>query len=449
MKWIAVMRELRTFLTLAGGQIMSAFGTGLTNFSLGIWVLERTGSVTQYAILLLIATIPGIIVAPFTGALVDRMDRRHAMLIGEIGSTIYSLSLAFLYLTDLLSLGAIAAAVAINSVFVSLKSPAYSASITLIVPKEHLGRASGIGQFGLGVANILAPLAAGVLLMMIKLPGIIVIDFVTYLISIGALLVVRIPKLESKTTVQKKPSVWREVSYGFEYIKTRAGLLGLLIYFAYVHIFVAMSNVLMAPMMLKFASVATIGTIVSFTGIGLMTGSLIMSAWGGPRSRIRGIFGFAVLQAISFILTGLRPNAVLISAGLFFECLSLPIIHGCNRVIWQTKTNPEVQGRVFALSSMSLQLVAPIGYLLAGPLADKIFEPMLAAGGRLSGTVGLIIGTGPGRGMGLMLILMGIMILGAIAVAFFNPRIRNLEEELPDSKPVVVVGNTIAQAAKT
>jgi hypothetical protein len=165
-----------------------------------------------------------------------------------------------------------------------------------------------------------------------------------------------------------------------------------------------------------------------------------MSAWGGPKRRINGIFGFGIIQALAFILMGLRPHPAFVGAGLFLQSFTLPFIQGCNRVIWQTKTPPDVQGRVFATSAMIIQIVAPVGYIIAGPLADKVFEPMLATGGRLADSVGQFIGVGPGRGIGLMLIVMGLLNMGLTTSAFMRPRIRFIEDEIPDA-----IGDSISE----
>jgi hypothetical protein len=84
---------------------------------------------------------------------------------------------------------------------------------------------------------------------------------------------------------------------------------------------------------------------------------------------------------------------------------------------------------------MLAQFAIPVSYLSAGPLADNVFEPLLAVGGGLAGTVGSVIGTGPGRGIGFMFVVMGLGTVLLAVVAFLNPSIRNVEEDLPDMVP--------------
>ena len=110
----------------------------------------------------------------------------------------------------------------------------------------------------------------------------------------------------------------------------------------------------------------------------------------------------------------------------------LPILNASSQAIWQTKVEADVQGRVFAARRMFSISAQPIGLLLAGPLADQIFEPLMMEGGRLAAVLGPILGTGPGRGTGLLLIMIGLLTSVASVVAFTYPRIRNVEDELPD-----------------
>ena len=99
----------------------------------------------------------------------------------------------------------------------------------------------------------------------------------------------------------------------------------------------------------------------------------------------------------------------------------------------QAKVAPDVQGRVFSLRQMLNTASFALAYLVAGPLADTIFEPLLAVDGSLAGSVGQLIGIGSGRGIGLMFMVMGFLAVVTAVSAFGHPRIRNVEGELPDA----------------
>ena len=428
-----VSRGMRVFIIVWLGQLVSLVGSGLTSFALGLWVYEHTGSVTQFALIGLFMALPNIVLSPLAGALVDRWDRRWAMILSDTGAGLCTLIMAFLFLTNRIEVWQIYLAAGASAAFGTFQWPAYSAAMTLLVPKKHLGRANGMVQFGQAAAEILAPALAGVLVLTTRVQGILLIDFVTFFFAATTLLLIRFPGSETTTAAQaRKDSLWREASYGWRFITARRGLLGLLVFFAVVKFLWGMVGALIAPMILGFTSADVLGIIISIAGGGMLAGSLVMSAWGGPKRRIDGVLHFELLSGLCFLLIGLRPSAWPIALGAFGAHLTIAIIYGSNQAIWQSKVPPNVQGRVFATQQMVAKSTTPLAYLIAGPLADKIFEPLLASDGPLTGSIGQITGVGPGRGIGLLFIVMGILKVAVTFGSYLYPRIRLVEDELPD-----------------
>jgi DHA3 family macrolide efflux protein-like MFS transporter len=190
---------------------------------------------------------------------------------------------------------------------------------------------------------------------------------------------------------------------------------------------------LIVPMILGFTTADVLGVIITIAGGGMLLGSLAMSAWGGPQRRIDGVLRFELLSGLCFLLIGLRPSAWLVAMGAFVAHLTIAIVYGSNQAIWQSKVPPDVQGRVFATQQMIARSAAPLAYLVAGPLADKLFEPLLALDGPLAASIGPIIGVGPGRGIGLLFIVMGILKVVATLGGYLYPRLRLVEDEPPDA----------------
>jgi DHA3 family macrolide efflux protein-like MFS transporter len=167
----------------------------------------------------------------------------------------------------------------------------------------------------------------------------------------------------------------------------------------------------------------------------MFTGSLIMTAWGGPQRRIHGVLFFELFSGFCFLLMGLRPDFWLIALGAFGAHLTIAIVFGSNQALWQTKVEPENQGRVFAAQQMIASLATPLAYSLAGPLAEKLFEPWMISGSALTLKLGTLIGSGPGRGIGLMFIIMGLVKVTVSLLGYLNPRVRCIEDEIPDAVP--------------
>jgi len=424
---------MRSFILIWAGQLVSLVGSGLTGFVVGVWVYQQTKSVTYLTLIVLCASLPGLLISPLAGALVDRWDRRKAMILADTGASLGTVLIAVVFWRGNLEIWELCIAVGIISIFGAFQWPAYSAAISLLVPKEHLGRASGLIQGAQAAAQILSPLLAGVLVVTIGVWGVVLIDFLTYLIAVSTLLLVHIPRPETTAEGEEgKGSLLREAGYGWTYIAARPGLMGLLLFFSLINFTVAMLDVLLTPLMLSFASAVALGTVMAFFGAGMLVGSFVMGVWGGPKRRVYGVLGFGLLQAVTMVVTGLSANTALISFAVFILMLGVPIINGSSQAIWQSKVAPDVQGRVFAVRLMLAQISAPLSYLIAGPLCDKVFEPLMAVGGPLQGSIGRLIGAGPGRGIALLLIIMGLLTLVAPIFGFLYPRLRLVEDELPD-----------------
>ena len=426
-------RGTRIFVVIWLGQLVSLVGSGLTSFALGLWVYERTGSVTQFALISLFAVLPGVILSPLAGALADRWDRRWVMILSDAGAGLSTLMIALLFFAGRVQVWHICLAVGISAIFGTFQYPAYAASITLLVSKRNLGRANGMVQFGQAASEILAPALAGVLVLTIQVQGVLLIDFITFIFAVTTLLLVRFPKPGTTAASQTaRGSLLREAAYGWTYIAAQRGLLGLLIFFAVVNFLWGILGVSIMPMILGFASADVLGVIISVAGGGMLVGSLVMSAWGGPSRRINGVIFFESLSGLCFMLIGLRPSAWLVAIGAFCAHLTIAIVYGSNQAIWQSKVPPDVQGRVLAVQRMIATSTRPMAYLVAGPLADKLFEPLLAPAGTLAGSIGQIIGIGPGRGIGLLFLIMGVLKVAASLGSYLYSPIRRVEDELPD-----------------
>jgi MFS family permease len=431
-----IAKGMRTFFVIWSGQLVSTIGSGLTGFALGVWIYQETGSVILFSFNLLAVAVPTLIVSPFAGALVDRWDRRWVMILSDTGAGLATLSIAILFLTDNLTWWSIVIATAFNSAFTSFQWPAYSAVTTLLVPKDQLGRAGGMVQIGDAISQLLAPAAAGVLFVTTGLGGVIAIDFATYLFAVLTLFLVRVPSPErSQAGKEGQGSIWKEAAFGWTYIRTRAGLLGLLLVFAASNFVSGMIFPLITPMILDLTSADMLGYLFSIVGVGMLVGTLVMSAWGGPKRRIHGVLGFLMISGFFISILGISPLIPVIAIGGFGIMFTMPIINGSSQAIWQSKVDPDVQGRVFAVRRMIAMSMTPLAYLVAGPLVDWLFRPLLVESGALAGSIGQLIGVGPSRGTGFLFIILGAASTIVAALGYLNPHVRNVEDELPDAMP--------------
>lgn len=432
---VEMPRDMKTFFVIWSGQLISMLGSGLTNFALAVWIYDKTRQATPFAITVLLGTIPRVLLLPIAGSIADRFNRRFIMIAADTLNALLTLIIFLLLGAGNLQLWHIYVIAMLESVFAAFQEPAFSASISTIVPKEKLGSANGMIQMREALSTVFTPVLAGILFVAIGFSGIIMIDFVTFFFAVGALLFVRIPQPE-QTQEHKDKNVWQDIVFGWNYLRERQGLFGLLIYYAMVNFLLNWSAVLLIPMVLSRFTADVLGMIQTVMGVGMLVGSIIMSAWGGARKRVPAAIGFILLGVTGFVIAGLQPNPFLIGAGIFLLMFSVPLASGNSQVVFQTKIPQEIQGRSFAVRSAITQSMMPLAFITAGPLADKFFEPLLKDGGALANTfVGQILGTGTGRGIGLMFILSGLVGILVSVFVYLNPRIRNLEDELPDALP--------------
>jgi DHA3 family macrolide efflux protein-like MFS transporter len=425
---------MKTFIVIWFGQLISALGSGLTGFALGVWVYETTGSATLFAITMVVYLLPNVALSPVAGVLADRWDRRLVMLLSDTGAGLSSLSVAVMLLTGELEVWHVYAAGFFNSAFSTFQWPAYSAATSLLVPKEHLGRAAGMAQIGQAISYLAAPAIAGALFVSVGMKSILLIDVMTYLVALATLIAVRFPQPEATAEGQAgKGSFWKEAVYGWTYIRTRPGLFGLLIVFACLNFLLSTANALYTPLVLGITTPDTLGYVNSIGGLGMLVGTLLMSAWGGPKRRIYGIFAAETLVGLTTLLFGLGLSIPLMAINNFWFLFAMPISNGCSQAIWQTKVAPDVQGRVFSIRSMIAFSIMPAAYAVAGPLAEQVCEPLMAEGGALASSFGPLIGVGPGHGVALIFVVAGALSTLTALVIPLHPRIRRVEDELPDA----------------
>jgi hypothetical protein len=291
-------------------------------------------------------------------------------------------------------------------------------------------------QLAGAASGVFAPLLAGALLSVIGLTGIMTIDVITFSFAIGALLFVFIPQPERSEAGRKaEGGLLQESIYGFRHILHRPSLLGLQLVFMVGNLFAGLGFTLMAPMILARTgnNELIFGSVNSAGAIGGVVGGLAMSAWGGPKRRVIGVLGgWLLFGLLGESLLGLGQSVPIWLIAAFAGAFFGPIIDASNQAIWQAKVEPDVQGRVFGVRRMIAWAISPLARLMAGPLADRVFEPAMLEGGRLTGTFGWLVGTGEGAGMSLILVLCGLGIV-LVAIAGYAVRVvRDAEDILPD-----------------
>jgi MFS transporter, DHA3 family, macrolide efflux protein len=423
-----------TFSIIWLGQLVSMLGSSLSNFAMDIWVYQRNGSVTELSFMILFTTLPLVLISPIAGVLVDRWDRRWVMIISDAGAGLSTLFMALLLMSGQIQTWHICLATAASSTFSAFQSPAYSAATTVLVPKKNLGRAVGMVEFAQGIGQLFAPVLGGVLLDIIQISGIFILDLGSFIFSTVVLLLVRFPRHQS---IEKQPTnktpILKEVFSGFSYLTAHGGLVALLLFLSGSVFLVGIVQVLAYPLVLSFASSTQLGIALGVGGVSMIIGSILMGIWGnGRQDYVKVLLGSMILNGFALMVAGSAPDIMIFGVGAVLYFLGVPFINGAIQVILQKKVPLNMQGKVFSLTGAVSGACLPLAFVIAGPLADQIFEPLMKTNGALAETIGQMIGTGTGRGIGLIFIVLGgLNILGAVIASQYEP-LRLLESELPD-----------------
>lgn len=436
-------RKTTVFVAVWFTGLLSVTGTVMNGFALGVWVYQTTGSATQYAAIVTVLYVPQVLITAVTGMLADRYSRRRLMLMANVGAVTVSGGLGLTILGGGLTTAVVYLATLLFSVCSAVQYPAYAASVPLLVPAKQLGRANGMVQLSNASSRTLAPAIAATLLPVVGILGITLIDLVTFALMVVVLAVVRIPQppVVQRTAVGIR-SVVRDIGAGWTYILADPGLTRLLAYFAVANVAGAFLLALLPPLVLAFGSPADLGFVQSTSGVGLLIGAVVMIVWGGPKRRVPVVLLSGIVFGLGIVVMGLGASVPLIAAGGFVFAVLQPVINASNAALWQTKVPHAMQGRALGTLRMVAFASVPVSAILAGTLADRVFQPLLRHGGALAGNVGAVIGTGPGRGTALLLIIVGLLPVVAGLAAFLSRTVRNVEGERPSPVAAGVAEST-------
>jgi hypothetical protein len=305
-----------------------------------------------------------------------------------------------------------------------------------MVPKKHYGRASSLQQLAGTASSIFAPVAAASLLAFTDLSEILWIDLGTFGLAIITLIIAHIPQpAETEVGKAAKGNFLQDVLYGFKYILARPSFRGLQATWMAANLFATTGNVLIAPLVLARTGgdQFVLSGIEAILSVGAVIGGIVISAWGGPKRKVRGaLISMALCGLLGRVVFGLGREFITWIPGAFFFFFFIPILNGCLAPIWLSKVPPDVQGRVMSARITLSRSMIPLGTLIAGPLAERVFEPAMIPGGSLAPIFGKFVGTGPGAGMSLLFIVTGILIAGLTPIGFSISAIRDAEILLPD-----------------
>ena len=429
-------RNLRAFQLIWLTQLIARVGNGMTAFGLGVFVYQETGQTTPGALIMLAAFLPGLLLAPLAGVLVDRFDRRLMMILSDTLSAIGLVALLGAFHLGFREVWVICACVAFSSVFEALLDPAYRATVTDLLTPEQYARASGMTQLAAAAQYLISPAVAGLVMVQFGINAVLMIDVATMVTTVSFTVIVwRTIKAEPKPVEQ---GFWEDFRSGLAYFARNRGIVVLMLLVTLMTFCMGFLQTLLTPMMLDLADEQTLGLVRSVAAIGMVVASLAIGVFNMGNNHIRYLAIALAFGGVVVIGLGMTTDVVLIGAATFLFFMVLPPLNTSVEVLTRSWIPNETQGKIWGLMGLVSQLGFLVAYCIAGPLADAVFNPLLRPGGALVDGLGGIIGVGQSRGIGLMFGLVGILL---ILIAVVTPRVRairvledNLKEQLATSR---------------
>lgn len=408
-------KSMAPFFVIWTGQAVSLFGSQLVQFSLIWWLTQETGSATALAGAALVGLLPQVLLGPFAGTLVDRWNRRITMMAADALVAGATAVLAILFMTGMVEIWQVYAALFARSLAGSFHWPAMAASTSLMVPERHLTRVQGLNQMLQGGLNIASAPLAALLIGIVPIQTILGIDFITAAVAILSLLFIHVPQPrrdESKNAGDSGANnYWSDMRDGFRYIWDWPGLVAILLLAMLINLVINPAFTLL-PLLVTghFGGEAIqLAWLESALGIGVVVGGLGLGIWGGFRRRIVTSLVGLILLGIGVSLLGLVPSGAFLAAigAIFIVGLMIPVVNGPMQAVIQASVAPEMQGRVFALVGSAASAMSPLGMVVTGPIADLIgIQAWLVGAGLVTGLAGV--------------------------VAFFIPAVMQIEDRRPE-----------------
>lgn len=404
---------MKYFSILFAGAFVNSVGTGLSAFALAIYMFQTYGTASAVMLVELCSFAPIVLLAPIAGVLADRFDRRVMMILGDGGSVGGLLIVIAAVSYENPEIGLICLGIVASSCFAALTEPALRASVNDFVGPDEYVRASGMLQLAASSKYLISPLLAGFLLPAVGLRALLLVDASTCLVTVVCSVVVR-KAAGSTSGGAEEEGFMAQLLAGWRAVASRRNVrlvVGLMTMAVFV---IGFLQTLLKPILLPYVGTRTEGTVETIASVGMFAGAAVVGMAKNARPAAllaAGMFGAGVAMA----LLPIRPVAWWASVAGFVLFASLALCNAGAEVIIRSSIPNEQQARVWGTIGMISQLGYVVAFVLAGPLADKVFEPLLRTGGLLAGSVGTVFQTGRGRGTALLVTIMGIALIGVAA----------------------------------
>jgi DHA3 family macrolide efflux protein-like MFS transporter len=374
-----------------GGQALSLFGSMLVKYAIGWYITLETQSGAMLTIAVITGFAPTFFISPFGGVLADRYNRKYLINISDAVVALASLALALLFMAGYKFIWLLFICAAISAIGTGIQTPAVSAFIPQITPREHLQRVNSINSTIQSIAMLASPVLSGALFAFASIEALFFIDVITAAIGISIVFFfvkVPPPQNDKNDTPGKAPykastgKYLHELKDGFIYVWNHA-YIRQICFISACFLFAAAPVSFLTPLQVARDFGPDIWRLTAVEIVflcGMTIGGIVLSVWSGFKNK-------AYSMAVSCAVFGLCSAMLGITASfpVYLVCMGIlglvmPLYNAPSMTLLQTNVEDVFMGRVFGVFTMISSIMMPLGMLIFGPLGDIIKIDILLIG---------------------------------------------------------------------
>ncbi|TPW73569.1 MFS transporter [Schumannella sp. 10F1B-5-1] len=430
---------MRTFAQILVNTALANVTTSFLWFALTFWVYLETRSVLATGI---IGGAYMLLVALFSmlfGTIVDR-HRKHRVMVFAGVTTLISFGIAgILYLlfpeSALLDLGGpmfwvFSAIILFGAVIENMRNIALSTTVTLLVPEERRPNANGLVGTVQGLAFIVTSVFSGLAIGLLGMGWTLVIAIALSALALIHLLFLTVPEEQPEREGDRQPLI--DIRGSVTAVRAVTGLFALLIFSTFNNLIGGVYMALMDPYGLELFPVEVWGVVLGVTSTGFIIGGLLVAKFGLGRNPIRTLLILVMVMGVLGALFTIRESWWIYVVGIWMYMTLIPAVEASEQTVIQRVVPFRTQGRVFGFAAAFESAAAPITAFLIAPIAEFAIIPyMQGDAGRAQ--LGWLLGDGEARGIALVFLVAGIVMVIAAALAFLTRSYRTLSRQYRDN----------------
>ncbi|MBY9004483.1 MAG: MFS transporter [Candidatus Lokiarchaeota archaeon] len=383
------------FLFLWSGQLFSILGSAIVGFAITWWVTITTGSAILLSISTFMYILPMALLTPFAGVIADRHNRKTIIAIADSLQALTTFVVIVLFWFNLANPIVVVLIMGLRGIFQAFHVPTASAILPSMVPKEKLSRMNGINYLFISVINIIGPIFGATLLSIWTIEMILWIDVITYGIAMVPLLITKIPLMIKPKEEKEKDSYLHEFKLGLKTINLIPGLIALLLWSMVLNFLLMPANILL-PLYIKVdhgGNALDLAFLSVFFSVGMIFGSILTSVKKKWNHKLFSYFGslFILMGTISVYAFVPKGSYITMWIAAIIMGFTMPIGNTIYMTVIQLTVPQEKMGRVVSIDQSLSSIMAPIGAISAGPLAELLGVRPLFLIVSIIGAVGSIV----------------------------------------------------------